>query len=411
MSRFRVFAGLIFIIEIVLTVLCNGIYIYQNQSDMGRLYRVEAARIVREIADKEWTAEQVSEMDLSGYETIIKVAAFQSEENCNNDYLVEEIGGSLYRIEYRVSQENKALILMNIALGGMMLITALVLFYVYQKVLKPFHAMSNLSYELAKGNLSTPVKEEKSKLFGRFLWGMDMLREKLEDNKEKELEFQRERKTLILSLSHDIKTPLSSIELYSKALSENLYDTEEKREEALQGIARNVKEIKGYVDEIVTASREDFLNLEVVEGEVYLSTVIEAIKAYYKDKLSVLHTQFIVEDFSECLVNGDQNRLIEVLQNIMENAIKYGDGKWISISVAEEEDCKLIHIENSGSELKEEELPNLFDSFYRGSNSHGIKGNGLGLYICKKLMRKMDGEVYVERKAHTNVMTVVVRKA
>ena len=75
--------------------------------------------------------------------------------------------------------------------------------------------MSNLAYELAKGNLSLPVKEENSKLFGRFLWGMDMLREKLEDNKARELEFQKEQKTLILSLSHDIKTPLSSIELYS----------------------------------------------------------------------------------------------------------------------------------------------------------------------------------------------------
>ena len=53
----------------------------------------------------------------------------------------------------------------------------------------------------------------------------------------------------------------------------------------------------------------------------------------------------------------------------------------------------------------------MFDSFYLGSNSHGIKGNGLGLYICKKLMRKMDGEVYVERKAESFVMTVVVRKA
>lgn len=185
------FVCLIFIIEIILIILCNGTYIYQNQSDIGRLYRVEAGRIVREIADKELTVEQAAAMDLSDYETIIKVTAFNPEENCNNDYIVEEIGGSLYRIEYRVSQENKALILMNIALCGMMLITALVLLYVYQKVLKPFHAMSNLSYELAKGNLSTPVKEEKSKLFGRFLWGMDMLREKLEDNREKELEFAR----------------------------------------------------------------------------------------------------------------------------------------------------------------------------------------------------------------------------
>lgn len=411
MNRFKSFVCLILIIEVVLVLLCNGIYIHQSQSDTGRLYRVETARVTRVIEEQNLTVEQIEAMDLSGYETIVKVAVFYPEETCNNDYVVEEINDNLYRIEYRANRESNIIIWMNLALVGMMLITVTVLLYVYRKVLKPFHTMSNLSYELAKGNLSTPVKEEKSKLFGRFLWGMDMLREKLEDNKEKELEFQKDRKTLILSLSHDIKTPLSSIELYSKALAEDLYDTKEKRDEALQGIARNVKEIKGYVDEIVTASREDFLNLEVKNGEVYLSAVVDSIQAYYREKLSVVHTDFTVESFDECLLKGDQNRLIEVLQNIMENAIKYGDGRSVRITFEDEEDCKLIHIENSGNELKDEELPNLFDSFYRGSNSHGVKGNGLGLYICKTLMHKMDGEVYAKSGEESFTVTVVVRKA
>ena len=411
MNRFKGFVCLILIIEVVLVLLCNGIYIHQSESDTGRLYRVETARVTRVIEEQNLTVEQIEAMDLSGYETIVKVAVFYPEETCNNDYVVEEINDILYRIEYRANRESNIIIWMNLALVVMMLITVTVLIYVYRKVLKPFHAMSNLSYELAKGNLSTPVKEEKSKLFGRFLWGMDMLREKLEDNKEKELEFQKDRKTLILSLSHDIKTPLSSIELYSKALAEDLYDTKEKRDEALQGIARNVKEIKGYVDEIVTASREDFLNLEVKNGEVYLSAVVDSIQAYYLEKLSVIHMDFAVESFDECLLKGDQNRLIEVLQNIMENAIKYGDGRSIRITFEDEEDCKLIHIENSGNELKDEELPNLFDSFYRGSNSHGVKGNGLGLYICKTLMHKMDGEVYAKSGEESFTVTVVARKA
>lgn len=237
----------------------------------------------------------------------------------------------------------------------MMLVTGIVFIYVYKKVLKPFHAMSNLSYQLATGNLSVPVKEEKSKLFGHFLWGMDMLREQLETNKQRELELQKERKTLILSLSHDIKTPLSSIELYAKALAENLYETQDKKDEALHGIARNVKEIKKYIDEIVTASRQDFLDLEVIQDEFYLSELIKETEFYYRDKLSVVHTEFIVEEFSECLIKGDKNRLIEVFQNIMENAIKYGDRKGIRIYGEDEEDCKLIHIENSGCSIKGDE--------------------------------------------------------
>ena len=178
----------------------------------------------------------------------------------------------------------------------------------------------------------------------------------------------------------------------------------------MQGIVRNVKEIKGYVNEIVTASREDFLNLEVRMEEYYLSEVMKVMVSYYKDKLSVIHTEFQVDEISECLVKGDKNRMVEVLQNVMENAIKYGDGKSICISFGEEEDCKLIQIENSGCNLKKEELPNLFDSFYRGSNSTGMKGNGLGLYICKTLMRKMGGEIFAQINEDVFRVTIVVRK-
>ena len=401
----------IVIVEIVLIVSVNVLHFHQNNDNGGRAYLVEAKRLVKEIEEQKLAASEIEAMSLDKYDLIVKISEFAAGKACANDYLVEEIDGKLYRIEYIEESSSSLSLYMNIFLLSMMFLTIFILVYVHNKVLKPFYDMSNLSYELAKGNLSMPVKEEKSKLFGRFLWGMDMLREKLEDNKEKELEFQKERKTLILSLSHDIKTPLSSIELYSKALLEDLYDKKEKRDEALQGITRNVKEIKGYVDEIVTASREDFLNLEVNMGEYYLSEVMKDIESFYKDKLSVIHTKFQVDEIPQCILKGDKNRMVEVLQNVMENAIKYGDGKRIRISFGEEEDCKLIHIENSGCDLKEEELPNLFDSFYRGSNSGGVKGSGLGLYICKTLMRKMDGEIYAEMNEDVFGVTVVVRKA
>lgn len=411
MSKFKCFTFLIVIVELVLIVFVNGLYMYQNGGSGARLYLVEVKRMVREIEQQQLSTSEIEAMDLDEYRTLVEIKAFAPGQACEHDYLVEEIGGKLYRIEYTDEKSMYLPLYINLLLLGMLLVTMIVFTYVHRKVLKPFYDISHLSYELAKGNLSMPIKEEKSKLFGRFLWGMDMLREKLEDSKEKELEFQKERKTLILSLSHDIKTPLSSIELYAKALSEDLYDTQERRDEALRGIARNVKEIKGYVDEIVTASREDFLNLEVVPGEYYLSEVMKVTETYYKDKLSVLHTEFQVDGQEECLLKGDRDRMVEVLQNVMENAIKYGDGKSIRISFDEEEDCKLIQIENSGCNLKQEELPNIFDSFYRGSNAGVVKGSGLGLYICKNLMRKMDGDIFAEVKEDAFCVTVVARKA
>ena len=406
MSRYKRFSITIIILEVLVILTCNLLFLHNQTGDAGRLYRVEAARVVRELQEKD-----VAAIDLGKYSTLLSIGEFVPGETRHNDYLVEQVGDKLYQIEYQATEQKKPLVIMNVGLSVVFLLTLFLLVYVGKKVLKPFHNMTNLSYELAKGNLSTPIKEEKSKFFGRFLWGMDMLRENLESNKEKELALQKEKKTLILSLSHDIKTPLSAIKLYTKALSQNLYDTEEKRAEALQGIDKNVKEIEKYVSEIVAASREDFLNLEVNVGEVYLSQVMSTIQTYYQDKLSTLHTKFLVEDMEECLLKADKDRLVEVLQNMLENAIKYGDGKEIRITLREEEDCKLLSVENTGCSLKEEELPNLFDSFYRGSNSQSVKGSGLGLYICRELMKKMDGEVFAEIRDGRFLVTAVIQKA
>ena len=122
--------------------------------------------------------------------------------------------------------------------------------------------------------------------------------------------------------------------------------------------------------------------------------MIEKIKKYYFDKLETIHINFFVADYNNCLLKGDKDRIEEVIQNVMENAIKYGDGKEIKIDFSEEEECKLISIYNTGCELIEEDLPHIFDSFYRGSNSKKQEGSGLGLYICKQLMYKMNGDIF-----------------
>ncbi len=415
LNRFKKFVCFIFILEAVLIFSLNAVFLYEKNDRGERLYRVEAQRVVQELKEsdtlKDLTDVRIMEIDLSEYETIVRVSEFDADETVNNDYIVEEINGKLYRIEYKNIESYGILIYINVMFAAMLIITVIVLYYVYKKILKPFHDMERLTFELAKGNLSVPIKEEKSKFFGKFLWGMDMLREELESKRQKELEFEKDKNTLILSLSHDIKTPLSSIELYSRALSENLYDTQEKRDAAISGITKNVNDIKKYVDEIASASREDFLNLEVVNDEFYLSELIKETEKYYRDKLSVVHTELIIDDFSECLIKGDKNRLIEVMQNIIENAIKYGDGRYIRIYCTDEEDCRLIHIENSGCTLEEKELANIFDSFYRGTNSRNIKGNGLGLYICKNLMHKMDGEIFAQIEKEKFLITVVIKKA
>ncbi|MDE6595597.1 MAG: HAMP domain-containing histidine kinase, partial [Oscillospiraceae bacterium] len=231
-----------------------------------------------------------------------------------------------------------------------------------------------------------------------------------EQQKKRELDLQKDKKMLLLSLSHDIKTPLSAIKLYSKALSKGLYESREKQLEIAENINAKADEIECYVSQIVTASREDFLSFDVNMEEFYLSELVTKIKEYYTEKLFLIGTEFSVYDYSDCLLNGDFDRSIEVLQNVMENAVKYGDGKSIALNFSEEEGCILITVRNSGCTLADTDLPNVFDSFWRGANAESIAGSGLGLYISRCLMRKMNGEIFAEIKDRVMCVTAVFTK-
>ena len=97
------------------------------------------------------------------------------------------------------------------------------------------------------------------------------------------------------------------------------------------------------------------------------------------------------------LLKGDLERSLEVFENIFENAFKYGDGRKIEITFCEEDYCQLIRIFNTGIPVTDNEFNHIFESFYRAENSGGKKGNGLGLYICREIMRKMGGEIFAEK--------------
>jgi signal transduction histidine kinase len=252
-----------------------------------------------------------------------------------------------------------------------------------------------------------PLNEKKSKYFGKFLWGLDMLREKLEDEKRKNLELQKERNVFLLSLSHDIKTPLSAIKLYAASIRKNLYKDEDRMIQIAEKIDEDANEIENYVSKIISSSADDFLDFSVEPGEFYLSEAVGYVKNFYADKLKAVGTEFCIGEYSDVLIKGDKERLIEVIQNIIENAIKYGDGRRIGMEFGDEEDCKLLTIVNSGCTLPEEETEHIFDGFYRGSNVGNKSGSGLGLYICKKLMSRMNGEIFAETENGTMKITLV----
>ena len=374
--------------------------------DSASILNVEINRIVREIE------ESGNVPDAQNYSTVLSIYKQSGSDDffvSENEYVIREIDGELYRIEYtEQSENNNEMLYINIAFAVLSLFVIVILFYIRHNIIKPFAEITNLPYELSKGNLTIPLKESKSRYFGRFMWGLDMLREKLEESKKSELELKKEKKTMLLSLSHDIKTPLSAIKLYAKALSSGIYKEPQKQLEVYDSINTKADEIEKLVSEIMRNEIEDIIAFDIKNGEFYLSEVIDSIKAYYSDKLE--NTDYSIAQYSDCMINGDCDRFIEILQNIMENAIKYGDGKSISISFSDEEDCRIITVKNSGCTLKESELAHIFDSFYRGSNVGSKAGNGLGLYICRQLTKAMGGDVFANIENGYMCVSVVCKK-
>lgn len=232
----------------------NLILHFSDEGGSGRPYRVEASRLARQISEN-------GTADLSRCYYITNVEQYNEKDfyKSDNDYLIIEVDGIPYRFDYSYKTEgNNSVYIINISITIITIFVLLLMIYIRQKIIKPFEKVCELPQELAKGNLTVPLKEQKQRYFGKFIWGLDLLREHLEQQKSSELQLQKEKKTLVLSLSHDIKTPLATIELYSKALERNLFKDEAKKQEVTQGISKKCKEIKDYVDKIITASNEDF---------------------------------------------------------------------------------------------------------------------------------------------------------
>lgn len=405
MRAFRKLCIAVLAIFLILAAVLNIVLIRQEKAADG-MYRVEAKRLADEIAE-------TGSYDLKNYPHITGVftaddgGLYTSDEH----YLITKISGTLYRVEYSADSNQHGMLIINLVLCAVFLMMVGLLLYIYRHIIAPFDRLNEVPQELARGNLAVPIPEEKSRFFGKFTWGVNFLREKIEDDRKKELSMQRDKKLLLLSLSHDIKTPLSAIKLNAKALARGIYSDEEKRRSAAESINARADEIEQFVSEITKAASEDFMSFEVTQGEVFLSQIIMKIYARYAPQLSISGTEFIVHRYDDCILSCDADRLGECLQNLIENAIKYGDGKRIKIGFDKMDGCELITVTNTGCTLEAKELPQIFGSFHRGNNADKIQGNGLGLFICKRLMSLMGGEVYAEIHGDCFSVTLVVKLA
>lgn len=265
------------------------------------------------------------------------------------------------------------------------------LVYIYFSILRPFNKMKKFAFKISGGNFEIPLNYERSNYFGEFTWAFDSMRREITKARACEHEAIENNKTVIATLSHDIKTPIASIRAYAEGLEANMDSTAEKRQRYIGIIISKCDEVSKLTNDLFLHSLADLDKLKINAERLEICEFIENCT----DELSAEKNDifFGTTDFPS-VVYADKKRLTQIVENIVNNARKYAKSH-IDVSIIRSEGSVEIHFRDYGGGIPDEDMPFIFDKFYRGRNSENEQGSGLGLYIVKYITEQMNGKVYL----------------
>jgi len=270
----------------------------------------------------------------------------------------------------------------------------IVFLYIYIAMIRPFDKMELYAKAVAEGNFDTPLAYERANYFGAFTWAFDHMRREIKKARTAEQEAIENNKTVIATFSHDIRTPIASIRAYVEGLEANMDSTIEKRTRYTKVIIKKCDEVARLTDDLFLHSISDLDRLRILPEKVELSSFLLEVLKELKNEQNDL--DFEIELLNkEIIVEIDRGRFQQVIENIINNARKYANTT-ISINLLINENQVEVTFQDYGNGIADEDIPFIFQKFYRGKNSKEVKGSGLGLYIAKYIMNKMNGDIKLQ---------------
>ena len=272
----------------------------------------------------------------------------------------------------------------SLIVGLLMIVSIIYNVYIDRTLLKPFMQLQHFAANVARGNLDIPLNMDKNNYFGAFTESFDLLREELYAARQREYESNRSKKELVATLSHDIKTPVASIKAVSELML--LQAKDEKVIKQVNTIYSKAEQIDLLVTDMFHATLEELQQLQITVTEESSEVLVDMIENVNYDH------QIVYDSIPQCIILTDPVRMQQVIDNIISNSYKYA-GTMITIKSQIKQDYLELQIMDLGSGISEEELPLLFNKYYRGTNIGGKNGSGLGLYISKYFMENMYGQI------------------
>ena len=335
--------------------------------------------------------------------------------NCNtitSGVYIDNQLTAILEFDFLTDKNTKILILINVFFIISVLIIVGYAFWIYIRIIKPFNKLSDYPERLSKGEPTEKLPESKDKLFGKYIWSMNMLSDKMENSRKGAEKISLEHQSRVTTLVHGIKTPAASIKLLAEAIATGLYSPDgkvnEKDAELAEKIKKNADEIERIVSETLDSSNTAIFDYDPNVEPFYRIKIVEYINEEYSNRLKLNRIPLNVENEGNPLIKSDFDGICRILRQLMDNAIKYGDGTSITLRMEKNDEGHFITVENNGTPLPESEVSFVFNSLWRGSNASNVEGSGVGLYEARYIARKLGGDIRMRTGDNTTAVTIFI---
>ena len=264
--------------------------------------------------------------------------------------------------------------------------------------------------KLAAGDLNTHVEVVGDGEFSEIAMEINHLGEEIKNLIERERKSEKTKHELITNIAHDLRTPLTSIIGYVELLHTSDTLTEEQRSQYTAIVLTKAKRLEHLIEDLFGLTKLNYgkitMNVERIDIVNLLAQLLEEAYPSFADH----HLEYELKTNERKIeINGDGNLLARLFDNIISNAIKYGkDGKRIIVGVEGEEKSVTVKVINYGKIIPKEELPYIFEKFYRveQSRSEETGGTGLGLAIARDIVQLHGGVIRAESSLKGTVFII-----
>ncbi|MGM9531473.1 ATP-binding protein [Intestinibacter sp.] len=270
--------------------------------------------------------------------------------------------------------------------------------WISKSVLIPLEKLSEGSKKIKEGELDKPINYLKNDEFGQVCRDFDDMRGYLKDSVDERLRYENNRTQLLAGISHDLRTPLTSIKGYVEGLIDGIAKTPEMKIRYYRAIQTRANDMEVLLNNLSDythlESKSNNYYLEKVEINSYIKHLLKTYEIDFKRENVILNTTYLSD---KVYVNMDTQKISRAILNIISNSIKYKvrEQVVITINIGIKDNYVKLTIADDGNGVKNEDLEQIFECFYRGdaSRTKPGEGSGLGLSITKKIVEMHNGKI------------------